>query len=193
MEKWVDIIWYEWLYQISNFGNIKKNYIPEYKWSRNRLFWWIPEKILKPNIRHWYLVVWLTKNRKYKNISVHRLVYFSFNKIPLDFYNPYIKSCVCHKDDNWLNPRLDNLFLWSHKDNMDDMRNKWRKKVVYWEDTWNSKLKNQDVVKIKKILEQIKNKEIKKTKISLAKDFNITFQTIYGIEKWYIWKHIFII
>ena len=62
MEIWKDIIGYEGLYQVSDFGNIK---------NKKGL-------ILKPVCRKGYLSIGLYKNNIYKRFSIHRLVMLSF-------------------------------------------------------------------------------------------------------------------
>lgn len=93
-EYWKDIIWYEWLYQVSNLWSIKSlNY------NRTHV-----ERILKPSYNTCgYLHVWLQHQGKRKIAMVHRLVCEAFIK------NLESKSQVNHingiKSDN----RLENL------------------------------------------------------------------------------------
>lgn len=129
-----NIFWYQWLYQISNLWNIKSL---NYRWN------W-KEKILKSwKDYNWYLIIWLSKNKKVKNIKIHRLVAQAF--LWLDIENSKIK--VCHKDDNSLNNNKDNLFLWTQKDNIQDCVKKWRnqkhRKWKFWKDHNRSKKLNQ--------------------------------------------------
>lgn len=112
-EIWKDIPWYESLYQVSTYGNIK---------SLINCRWWFREKILKGTKIFWYTYIWLRNNNSKKIFRSHRLVAQAF--LWLDINNK--KILVCHKDDNIENNKIDNLFLWTHQDNMDDMKNKWR-------------------------------------------------------------------
>lgn len=117
-EIWKDIPWYEGLYQVSNLGRVKSITRERYNWAK-RIY---KEKILKFWKRWHYLKMCLYKNNKSKSITVHRLVAQAF--LWLEISN--LKILVCHKDDNPINCNLDNLFLWTHKDNTQDMMKKWR-------------------------------------------------------------------
>lgn len=91
-EIWKDIAGYEGLYQISNFGRVKRTY-------RNGNV-----KILKSWInRQGYLIVDLCKNSKRKHFPVHRLVAQAF--IP----NPENKPEPNHEDGNKFNNHVSNL------------------------------------------------------------------------------------
>ncbi len=109
-EIWKDIPGYEGLYQVSSFGRIKS-------------LWYWSSKILKP----WsgkvgrYMYIVLCKDYK-STFSVHRLVAQAFLWLNIDDKTIY----VCHKDDNTSNNRVDNLFLWTCQDNVNDMLRKWR-------------------------------------------------------------------
>lgn len=113
-EKWIDIIDFENLYEISNLGNVRsKDRIIEAnsRWGvmRKMLF---KGKALKQFVgKNGYAKVSLCKGSKPISKDVHRLVYESFNgKITGDMQ-------VNHIDENKLNNRLNNLNLLSPKDN----------------------------------------------------------------------------
>jgi len=116
MEEWKDIKGYEWLYQVSNKWRIKRiSYVRV-----------TTDKILKQWKFRGYSVIKLSIKWKVKNFRVHRLVAQAF--LWLNIRDT--KKCVLHKLEilnNWfLDNSIDNLFLWSHKDNMQDMVKKWR-------------------------------------------------------------------
>ena len=94
MEKRKDIVWYEWLYQVSDKWNIKSlNY--NHTWK---------EKILKKwSSKRWYYYVVLSKNKKTKTLSIHRLVAKAF------ILNKENKPEVNHK--NWIkgDNKIENL------------------------------------------------------------------------------------
>lgn len=88
-EIWKDIVGYEEIYQVSNFGNVKN--------IRTN-------KILKYGINDQnYEIVTLYKKTKKKNMRIHRLVAQAF--IP----NPDNLPQINHKDGNKHNNRVDNL------------------------------------------------------------------------------------
>lgn len=88
-EEWRDIVGYEGLYKVSNFGNVYSNYV-----HRN----------LKPGkTQDGYMYVVLNKNKQKKNYLVHRLVGDAF----ID--NPSNLPIINHKDENPQNNHVDNL------------------------------------------------------------------------------------
>ena len=97
-EVWKDIIGYEKLYQVSNFGNVKtlrKN------------------KLLKPTINYrGYLCITLSKNGKSTQYKIHRLVATAF------LHNYLELPQVNHKDGDKLNNCVDNLEWCSPNYNM---------------------------------------------------------------------------
>jgi hypothetical protein len=105
-EIWKPIKGYEELYQVSNFGRIKRNF-REYilfnnltKRMNKRV---VNEKIIKGTINKGYKRICLTKNKKEKNLHVHRLVAQAF--IP----NPQNKPFINHIDGNKQNNCVTNL------------------------------------------------------------------------------------
>jgi len=125
-----DIVWYEWLYKVSNFWSVISLNYGKVKWN---------EKVLvQAWKRGWYRIVLLYKKWIGRKIAtVHRLVAQAF--LWLDINDT--KMMVCHKDDNPLNNKIDNLFLWSGKDNMIDCSKKWRtsNQWKFWADNHLSK------------------------------------------------------
>lgn len=115
MEIWKPVVWYEWLYEISNLGRVKS------------VRWW-KSKILKNWYSREYTKINLYNKKKRLYCLIHRLVAQAF--IP----NPENKPFVCHKDEtltNWLlNNSADNLWWWSNSDNQLDCWEKWRKSSI---------------------------------------------------------------
>lgn len=107
IRKWV--IWYKWLYDVSNFWNIKclsrirSNWKSTYKTK---------EKIMKSKPSPiWYNIIALTKDWKSKYTTIHRVVVEAF--IP----NQENKRTVNHK--NWIrnDNRLENLERATYSEN----------------------------------------------------------------------------
>lgn len=92
-EIWKDVVGYEGLYKVSNFGNVM-SFQPN---CRNH------SQYLAPFDNGGYFRVTLTKNRKRTNHLVHRLVADAF--IP----NPESKEAVNHIDGCKTNNHIDNL------------------------------------------------------------------------------------
>lgn len=109
-EIWKSIPGYEGLYEVSNFGNVKRL-------ARKRIISTgvskpLSEKILKKFTgKFGYIHVNLYKNKKLKQHRVHRLVMLAFTHMPND------KTNVNHIDGNKSNNNLSNLEWCSHKEN----------------------------------------------------------------------------
>ena len=100
-EIWKDVVGYEGLYKVSNFGNVLSlNYNGTGK-----------SKLLKQFYHIGYRRVMLVKNGIKKKLLVHRLVAEAF--IP----NPNNYPCVNHKDENRGNNHVDNLEWCTYKYN----------------------------------------------------------------------------
>lgn len=110
-EIWKDIIWYEWLYQVSSFSRIKS------------FKFWL-ETILKFSTSRWYFHVWLCKKWIKKTVSVHRLVAKAF------IQNPENKRTVNHI--NWIKTdnSIKNLEWATDSENLQHAYNTWLKKVT---------------------------------------------------------------
>ena len=94
---------------------------------------------------------------------------------------------VSHICDNRICVNPNHLFLGTHQDNMKDRDVKRRGKIPnnVGSNHGMSKLKEEDVLKIKNFLETTicdRNE--------LAKDFNVSVTTIYDIERGQSWKHL---
>lgn len=129
-EIWKDIIRYEGLYQISNFGRIRNS-----------------NSDMKPytisNGNKVYLGITLVKEGVKKRYRVHRVVAEHF----ID--NPFNLSQVNHKDNNAFNNNVDNLEWVSHRENQSHRSlnsgnktskyvgvsksgNRWRAQICIW-------------------------------------------------------------
>lgn len=98
MEQWKDVIWYEWLYQVSDLGNIK---------SLNYNHTWKERLLSKCKWSRWYIIIGLFKNKIKTYHLLHRLVAKSF------ISNPENKPQINHI--NWI--KYDNKLInleWSN-------------------------------------------------------------------------------
>ena len=104
-EIWKDIVGYEGLYQISNYGNIVsiKN-----RWGKRGK----PRNVSKHITKKGYERVALYKEKTQKHFMVHRLVMMAFN--PMNGENLEINHKNYIRSDN----RLENLEWLTHKDNV---------------------------------------------------------------------------
>ena len=136
MTEWKDIVGYENLYRVNNKGEV-------YSLISNKIlkqFW----RGSRPDNK--YLIVDLHKDKKGKNISVHRLVAEAF--IP----NPDKLPCVNHKDGNKYNNCVDNLEWCTYSENNYHALESGLKAIPSGSKSKLSKLTHDDVVEIKKCL-----------------------------------------
>lgn len=131
MEKWKDIIGFEWWYQISNIGNVRSiDRTIVYKNLRSRKFKWAI-KSLRPN-HQWYLFVTLWKNNVWIDYRINRLVAQAF--IP----NQENKPQVNHK--NWIKTdnRVENLEWCTASENKKHSYDAlWEISYCKWKFWWN--------------------------------------------------------
>lgn len=135
-DDWKDIPNYENLYMASKNGEIYSK---------------ISNKILKPFKRgmrenNQYLVVQLSKDKKQKTFSIHRIIAETF----LD--NPNNYPCVNHKDGNKYNNSVSNLEWCSYLDNNLHAISNGLKRYKKGTNNKNSKLSYEDVCYIKQHL-----------------------------------------
>ena len=110
----------------------------------------------------------------------HRLSYeFFYGRIPSGL-------CVCHHCDNPLCVNPTHLFTGTHRDNMRDMFAKGRGKVIglKGEESYQSKLKTKDIIKIRKLRQQGKTYQV------IADKFNVSPPTIRDIITSRTWAHV---
>lgn len=101
-EIWKDIPNYEGLYQASSLGRIKSlNFNGTGK-----------EKIMRPRTGNRYYMIALWKDRKRKDLLLHRVIAETFIE------NKENKPFVNHKDENCFNNSVNNLMWCTHKENM---------------------------------------------------------------------------
>lgn len=137
------------------------------------------EKILNFSDVQWYKRVsfsdWKQKN---SHFLVHRLVYCVFNNISLKFEWHKSKTLILHKNDKRDDNRLENLFIGSQKDNINDMISKWRMK------RWRAnrvKIWFSDLTEIKQKYEELGSI------YKVAPLFWVSYATISRALNWKIW------
>ena len=175
MEKeiWKDIIGYEGLYQISNFGQLKS-----LSRKSNGEF----GKIRKPeNNGRGYLSISLSKNSKSKHFYIHRLVAKAF------ISNPQDKPEVNHKQGI----KFDNIAIgleWvTKKENIEHAVKIGLYKIGNREGENNNNAKLTDV-KAKKIYYYSQLHSVKET----YEKFNTTKNTVNQIKHKRTWKHLWV-
>jgi hypothetical protein len=169
-EIWKDIKDYEGLYQVSNYGGIKR-------FNRNKNH--KPFKILKSLKinKYGHLQVSLYKNNIRKNYSIHRLVLEAFvGPCP-----PGMEGC--HNDGKPSNNYVGNLRWDTHKNNAKDSI----KHGTFIKGSKQGLAKLNDW-KVRIIIRLIEDGYLIQQEI--ADIFNVTRQTISYIKRKKIWKHI---
>lgn len=167
IEMWKDIIGYEGMYQISNYGRVKS--LPRFynQWRGGKTP--IKGKILK----HWaincgYLNVRLANDGNCKNFSIHRLVATHFlQKIKG-------KNFVNHKDSDKTNNYYKNLEWCTQKENIKHSYD--NKLAKTGSDRTQSKLSRTDVINIKKLY-----KKNVFGYVEVAKLFDVSPRAIYNL------------
>jgi hypothetical protein len=174
-EEWKDIMGYENLYQISNFGRIKS--LERIK-QIGKYFFHFNEIIMKLQTdSHGYKTVWLHKNGKGKNWKVHILV--AKHYIP----NPENKPYVNHIESNVTDNRSWMLSWVTPKENSEDAVA--RNRMTKGEKCHSSKLTEEQILEISK-----KYIPRKYSLQKLANEYGCTKQNIRKIITDKSWKHI---
>lgn len=181
-EIWKDIIFFEDIYQVSSFGRVRS--LDRVITSKTGQTYKLPSKILKPyNGGNGYQLVTLRYNGKEVFRYVHILVANAFVKIPEDLYHKSKKLIVNHKDgDKHHNHYLNLEWVTYSENNIHALDNYLR--FGYCENHYNSKLSNNDVIKIRELL--LNDVSIN----SIADMFNVNRTTIYDIKTERTWRRL---
>lgn len=175
MEKeiWKDIGGYEGVYQVSNFGNVKR--ISDSKNQYKSGF------ILKPSKKKnsEYLRVFIyDKSGNRRMFSIHRLVAMAF------IHNPHKKPEINHKDAIKSNNIASNL-EWSTR--LDNMRHAYENNLVKRENGerhWRSEISDKKCLAIKK---RIKSGQSLKL---ISKNMRVSYHIIKDISRGKTWSRI---
>lgn len=170
-EVWKDVVDYEGIYLVSNYGRVKS--------IKNVYHKGIILKQEKSN--NGYLRVHLCKNNKSKHYSVHRLVIKSF------YDEDLVKKYTNHKDGNKLNNHIFNLEWCTLSENM---KHAYRLGLysLKGESHTRSKLNNLKVRIIRGLRNEILNGTMDKK--YLADIFNVSVTCIRDVLNYRRWKHI---
>lgn len=158
IEIWKDVVGYEGLYQVSNFGNIRScDKIIKREGYRDYV---LRSKLLKQsNHSEGYLVICLTRNSKYVNKFVHQIV--------ADAFIPLIKDSndINHIDGNKKNNCVSNLERCTRKENINHAYQTLKRKS-------NTIITSKLTLKVKELkANSLTNREI-------AKQLNISHTTV---------------
>lgn len=176
IEIWKDIVGYEGLYQISNFGRIKS--VERVVIKKNDRKNYVKETVLRFGINtSGYYIVSLYKNAKPKTHRVHRI--FATEFLP----NYENKPNINHIDGDKLNNNLHNLEWVTQKENI---QKAFETGLVNNTGVNNGQcvLNENKVLKIKKLL------SAGETQSSIAKKYNVTRSCILKINLNKTWKHV---
>ena len=158
-EEWRDVIGYEGLYQVSNYGRVKS-------FHNNGV------RTLNPSFADYpgYYVVNLTKNGKQQTQYVHILVAQAF--IP----NPENKSYVNHIDGDKLNNCLENLEWTTPTENS---RHAWRNGLIKSRTGTKNLHSKLTPEQVRYIRVSYKPHDENFSMVALARKFNVSKSTIY--------------
>jgi hypothetical protein len=160
-EKWLPIIGFEGLYEISSKGNVKSLYFNK-------------ERIMKPCKDGWgYLTAYIAKDNIKKRVKIHRFVALYF--VPNQDKKPFVN----HIDNNKLNNNAENLEWCTQKENIQHAIR--QNRMVHGEQQHCCKLTSKDVLEIR---------ESKLTHLELSKKYKVHSATISAIKTRKIWKHL---
>ena len=158
-EEWRDVVGYEGLYQVSNYGRVKS-------FHNNGV------RTLNPSFADYpgYYVVNLTKNGKQQTQYVHILVAQAF--IP----NPENKSYVNHIDGDKLNNCLENLEWTTPTENS---RHAWRNGLIKSRTGTKNLHSKLTPEQVRYIRFNYKPHDENFSMVALARKFNVSKSTIY--------------
>lgn len=168
MEKWKDVDGFQGFYQVSNMGRVRSlDRFVKHSKITNRL---IKGKTFTPKPdSHGYYTIQLCKNKVCKSLKVHRLVAIAF----ID--NPENKPEVNHVRGNKMDNRSTELEWSTSSENQLHAFRTGLQIPLSGEKCYQSKLSDQQVLEIKKLLQTKSGSEI-------SRMFNVSRGTICDIK-----------
>lgn len=163
---------------------------PPYQASSSWEILWKSGKILKPfntwnrQYSTWttgYPTVTIYNNGIKKKYMVSRIIASVFHWLDID--DP--TQLACHKDDDPMNNREDNIFVGTQKDNIQDMIKKWRGGWLQWDKNWRAKFTDEIFVRA---IEMYNDKVCMK---DIARVLWIPYQSIKNVVYWNSRKYLF--
>lgn len=168
-EVWKDVKGLEGLYQVSNRGRVKS--LPRLR-ANSRATYMTKERILKGN----------TSGHKYPRYNIDNKIVYLHHLVAEAFIGDRPEGLsVLHRDDNPLNNHIDNLYYGNQGENIEDAIKNGG--FVVGEDSGFSKLTEKQVCNI---YVSPLNKE------TLAKKYNVKYNTIWRIKTERTWRYLFI-
>jgi DNA-binding transcriptional regulator YiaG len=177
-EIWKSIKEYDGIYEVSNYGRIKRKAKRSFckEWARTHK----PcDTLLSPTIIASYCKVFLSKKNSRKYVAVHRLVAESF------IANPNNHPVVNHKDGDKLNNVSTNLEWITQSDNAKHSNQTGLTTILRGSQIGNSKLSEQDIKDIREIWSKGRVSQYK-----LAELFGMSQCHISDIVNHKRWAHI---
>jgi hypothetical protein len=178
IEIWKDIKGFEELYQVSNFGRLKR--LQRKIVTKDNVSKTLPKKILLQYInRKGYSVITLNKNKKgiISTHSIHQLVAKAF------ISNPNNKYTVNHINGIKTDNRVENLEWATQRENVKHAYDTGLKKCMKGSKNHSAKLTETDVKQIRRLLTHNTQRE-------LARVFKVSDGAISFIANNKTWKHI---
>ena len=174
-EKWLAVVGWEGLYEVSNWGRIKS--LPRWRKNHRGGKWLTKERILKQSpIPNGYLKVDLSRDGRTTTKTVHGIVLTAFVGP-----SPEGMEC-CHGDRNKTNNCLSNLRWDTHLNNVQDQ-------ILH-----GTSGKGEKNNKAKLTEDQVKAIRARcaggETQLSVAGDFGIDRRTVSDIHRRKIWAHV---
>ena len=175
-EFWKPIKGYEGFYEVSDLGRVRS--LPREVKGKGNTTQMRDGFILKHDASGRYPRVTLFKENKRFRESVHRLVAIAYVE------NPSNKPEVNHINGNSYDNRPENLEWVTSSENQQHAVDTGLQKTLFGEDAPWSKLTNKQVIEIKE------SEQDSVTRKKLSKKFNVTYSTIYDIQKGRRWSHL---